>query len=500
MNMTKYILAVILIGIGFTGFGQTDSVADDRLWNLRECIDYALANNLQVKRSALDVETNQINLRQYRMNQLPTVNASTSYGYNWGRGLDPTTNQFVSSQRNTVGDMGASASVTLFNGMRIQNTIRQGSKDLFASELDLAKTRNDVSLNVTNYFINVVFNRELVENAKSQLASSQQQLDRTKKQVEAGALSRSEQLNLEAQVATNEVNLVNQTNALTLSLLQLKQALQIPASAPFDIDVPQLDPEDLVLELSRDDVYAMAREIMPEIKASQLKVESSGYAIKAARGNLYPRLTVNGSVNTTYSKSAETKFVSDGGLALDSLPIAKTGPYRYLSKQGLENNELFGEGNNVFGIRETGSYQEVYKYDQQLKDNVYKTIRLTLSIPIFNNYTARASLQRSLIASEQAKVNALETENTLRQNIETSFNDALAASKSYESSLKQVAARDEAFRMTKQRYDIGAANYVDYQVAENNLFQAKSDLARAKYNFIFRKKLLDFYQGKPIEL
>jgi outer membrane protein len=503
MSMKKYILAVLLAGIGLHAFGQTDSIPDIQLWNLRECIDYALANNLQIKRSALNVETNQVNLRQYRMNQLPAVNASSSYGYNWGRGLDPTTNQFVTSQRNAVADAGVNASVTLFNGMRIQNTIKQGSKDLFASEEDLAKMRNDVSLNVTNYFINVVFNRELVENAKSQLASTQQQLERTKKQVAAGALSRSEELNLEAQVATNEVNLINQTNALTMSLLQLKQTLQIPASAPFDIDVPQLDPEDLVMDHSRDEVYAMAREIMPEIKASQLRVESSYFGIKAARGNLYPRLSINGSVNTTYSESAESRFIPDGGYrANDSLPIARVAPFRYVAQNELQstNQQLWGMENNIFALTPTGSIQRVYMFDQQVKDNFYKAVRLTITIPIFNNYTARAQLQRSLIASEQAKVNALEVEQTLRQNIETSFNDALAASKSYESSLKQVAARDEAFRMTKQRFDIGAVNYVDYQVAENNLFQAKSDLARAKYNFIFRKKLLDFYQGKPIEL
>lgn len=488
MSMKKYILAVLLTGIGLTGFGQTDSIPDVKLWSLRECIDYALANNLQVKQSELNVEGYEVNLRQYKMNLLPTVNASTSYGYNWGRGLDPTTNQFVTSQRNTVGDAGAQATVTLFNGMRIQNTIKQGGRDVLASQQDLAKMRNDWSLNVTNYFINVVFNKELVENAKSQLASSQQQLERTKKQVAAGALSRSEELNLEAQVATNEVNLVNQTNSLTLSLLTLKQALQITASAPFDIDVPQLDPEDLMMDHSRDEVYAMAREIMPEIKASRLKVESSYYAIKSARGNLYPRLSLTGSINSTYSQSAETRFIPDGGFSLGQAPVGRAG------------TSPDAAALNVYSISPTGAYQDSYKFDQQFKDNVYKTIRLQLTIPIFNNYTARATLQRNMVTNEQAKISALLAENTLRQNIETSFNDALAASKSYESSLKQVAARDEAFRMTKQRYDIGAVSYVDYQIAENNLFQAKSDLARAKYNFIFRKKLLDFYQGKPIEL
>jgi outer membrane protein len=122
-----------------------------------------------------------------------------------------------------------------------------------------------------------------------------------------------------------------------------------------------------------------------------------------------------------------------------------------------------------------------------------------LSIPLFNGLQARAGVRRSVVNQHIAEINAKQVNNTLRQNVETAYNDAFAASKSYNASLKQVQAREEAFRMTKQRYDIGASNFVEYQVAENDLFRAKSDLARAKYNFIFRKKLLDFYQGKPLE-
>jgi outer membrane protein len=490
MKMRKIISCILLLVAGFSGYAQTDSIADKKLWTLKECVDYALANSLTVKRGELTVESSEIDLRQSKWNRLPSLNAQSNYGYNWGRGLDPTTNQFVSSQQNTVGDVGVNANVTLFNSMRVNNSIKQYEKTRDASEQDLLKSRNDVSLNVTTLFINVVFNKELLENAKFQLASSQQQLERTKKQVAAGALPRSEELNLDAQVATNELNVINQTNTLTLSLLQLQQALQIPASREFDVEIPVLDPENLVLDQSREDVYTIAQGVMPEIKSSVLKVESSDYAIKAARGNLYPRLSLGGSMNTTYSKSAESKFVPDGvTVDKEDGPIAE-------AYYDVPNNLSYP----VYGYRSTGSFQDIYLFNDQVKDNLYKSVRLTLTIPIFNNYTARAALQRSLIQNEQAKISKLEVENTLRQNVETAFNDALAASKSYEQALKQVRARDEAFRMTKQRYEIGAVNYVEYQVAENNLFQARTDLARAKYNFIFRKKLLDFYQGKPIGL
>ena len=478
----KAILIVFLFSSWLTGSAQQmDSTGGNGIWTLRACVDYALANNLQVKRSELDVELSSIDKRQARFAMLPSANAQGSYGYNWGRGIDPVTNQFISSQRNGFTSLGASSGVTLFNGFRIQNTIKQSSLELEASEEDLAKSRNDVSLNVISLFVNVVFNKELVANARLQLSSSQQQFERTKKLVAAGSLAKADELNLDAQVATNELNLINQENALALSLLQLQQALQIPATDDFDVETPQITTEDLVLDQTRDEIYQIAKGTMPEIQSTKLRIESSYYGVKAARGNLYPRLSVNGSNNTNYSSSSATRFVPDG-----QVDQVETG--------------YFVQGTNapVYGLEPRGSFREIYGFNDQVKDNIYKSVSLTLSIPIFNGFSARSGLQRAMISNEQAKITAREVDNTLRQNVETSYNNAIAASKSYNSSLRQVDAREEAYRMAKQRFDIGASNYVEYQVAENDLFQARSDLARGKYEFIFRKKVLDFYQGKPL--
>ncbi len=483
-NKAFYVLLVIAGVCPMMSQAQTEAPDSVRQWSLKECVAYALGNNLTVKRSELQVELSEINYTQNKMNLLPSANTSASYGYNWGRGLDPVTNQFISSQRNTVSSFSANASWTLFNGFRIQNGVRQGQRDVAASEFDLTKARNDVSVLVTNAFVNVVFNKELVGNARLQLESSRQQLDRTKKQVAAGSLPRSEELNLEAQVATNELNLINQENALALSTLQLKQAMQMPASEPFDVQIPELTPEDLILDKDRDQIYSIAKELMPEIKSTNLKIKSSEFSVRAAKGGLYPRLNLNGSLNTNYSKNSEAQFVPDG-VELSDEPIGVA--------------ETSGGQAPVYTYRATGNFVNTYDFDKQIKDNLYKSVGLQLIIPLFNNYANRAAFQRSVITNEQARIAAKETENTLRQNIETAYNDAIAAAKSYQATLKQVEARDEAFRMMKQRHDIGAANYVEYQVAENNLFQARSDLARAKYNFIFRKKLLDFYQGKPLE-
>ncbi len=146
-----------------------------------------------------------------------------------------------------------------------------------------------------------------------------------------------------------------------------------------------------------------------------------------------------------------------------------------------------------------GEFRNTNTYDKQFKNNIYKTLGLQLIIPIFNNYSARAAMQRSVIQNRQAEINAKEISNTLRQSVETAYNDAASAAKTYNSSLRQVQAREEAFRMMNQRYSAGAATSFEFQVSQNSLYQAKTDLARAKYNFIFKKKVLDFYQGKSIE-
>jgi outer membrane protein len=480
----RVLISLLLITIAMgTNAQRVDSVSAGNPWSLKQCIDYALANSLLVKRSTYNVQSSEVDLRQAQFSRLPNVNGSVSYGYSWGRGLDPVSNDFV-TQEITSSNAGANASLPLFNGLRIHHSIKQNQQAYAATKMDLEKTKNDLIINVATLFINVVFNKELTENARLQLASSQQQLERTKRQVQAGSLPRSEELNLDAQVATNEVNLVQQENSLNLFLLQLKQALQMPASQPLDVEVPSLDAADLTLDQTRDEIYDISRQVMPEIKSASLRIESSYHAIKAARGNLYPRLSLVGAINTNYSSTARTQFQPDGSVSFSESPV------------GYVNQDM---NSPVFVLRQNGVYTDSYTLRKQFKDNIYRTLGVQLSIPLFNGFTSRASVQRSIIQNQQAKIDADETANTLRQNVETAYNNAVAASKSYNANTRQVQAREEAFRMTKQRYEIGALNYVDYQVAENDLFRAKSDLLRAKYEFIFRKKILDLYQGKQLD-
>ena len=460
---------------------------DKKIWTLKECIYYALQNNLNVKRSLLTVENSQIGLTQSKLQMLPSLNGGSTFGYNWGRSIDPTTNLF-STQRINSFNLNASSSVILFNGFRLLNTYRQSDLDNAASKEDFAKAKNDVILSVITFYTNVIFNMELFSNAESQLATTTQQLERTRKLAEAGSVPRGNVLDLEAQQATNELNLINRENALNLSLLQLKQALQFSASTPMEIEVPQLDiGTELILTETAEQIYDAARQTLPEVKSAQLKLQSSTLALKATRGSLYPRLSLNGNLFSNYSSAADReRFIRDGGT-----PTTVSQQIGYV--QGLNTPVL-----SDIQVP-SGQLVENYPLQNQITDNISRALSLSLQIPIFNGYQVRSNVQRSMVTNQQAVINLQDTENTLRRLVETAYNDALAASKTYQSATKQVSARDEAFRMSKQRFDNGAVNFVDYQVSENALFQAKSDLVRAKYDFIFKKKVLDFYQGKPIE-
>ncbi|HRI80174.1 MAG TPA: TolC family protein [Cyclobacteriaceae bacterium] len=477
--MRKVFLFLVFVIIVSQGYSQ-----EARKMTLKECVDIALEKNLRIKRSIYNVETFRANMMQAKGAFLPTINASGSYTNNYGRALNPTTNLFVDKNSTTI-TPSINASLPIFQGLRIQYTYQQNRRDVAAADFDLQKAKNDVILNVVTLYTNVIFNQELFENAKYQLNSSQQQLERIKKQVEAGSLAISNQLNQEATVATNELNSINQENVLLLSILSLKQAMQMPASEQITVEIPDLQLEDLVLDKNAEMIYQIALQQMPEIRSANLKVESANMALKANRGAYLPRLSLNAGASSNSSNlNTRNSVISDGTYTVGTNPIGVA----------LPSNE------NVYAlIPNSQLVQEKYTHGDQLQDNIFKNMGISLTIPILNGLNTRSNVQRSIINRELANVTVQETQNTLRQSIETAYNDAMAASRSYGASLKQVNAQQEAYRMNKQRFEVGALNIIEYQVSENDLFRAKSDLTRAKYNFIFKKKVLDFYQGKQIE-
>ncbi|MCH7400970.1 TolC family protein [Belliella kenyensis] len=419
--------------------------------DLQTCIEIALENNLTLKRSEINLALNEATLLQSQGQRLPSLSAGGITGYRWGRSINPVTNLF---ENNRIGNVNISASTnfTLFAGQQITNTINQAKSDIEVSKLNVKTTENNITLNVINLFINVIFSEEQLKIARNQMASTKEQLENTTKLVDAGSLPLANKLDLQAQNATNELEVLNAENSLRGAKLNLLQAMQLPFDPHLKVLAPDLSVETVALSgESVDEIYELSKEILPQIKAAQLAVESAEYGIKIARGAFYPTLGIGADVFTNY---------------VDVNPL-------------LRDRDPFVT---------------------QLENNLSQAASVRLSIPIFSNFRNTAGLQRARLQRNLSEITAFEVKNELRQDIEVAFTNAIAADQAYRSSLVRVSALDESFRIAKQRFDAGAINFADYQLAQNNLFNAQADLVTAKYTYIFRVKVLDFYLGNPLNL
>lgn len=469
-------------------FSFQSSAQEVTTWTLQECIDYAYSQNLDVKLADLNMQTEEAYLRQSKYSRLPTLNLDLYQSWRWGRSIDPTTNQFV-SQRFSSNGFSGSSDVILFSGMSQTNSIKQGEKSVEASLYDLEKAKNDVALNVVGGYLEVIFTKELLENAQYQLASTNAQLERTRLLVEAGSLPRSDLLDLQAQVASNEVNVINAQNDVDLAHLRLKQFLQIPATEPFEVVVPEFEGLELAfIEESVNEVYDRAEMTMPGIKSADARIKIAELGEKIARAGMFPTLGVGASISTNYSNTADIERKVPTGDTTQSEVIT-----------GYVNNDPSLPVYSIFNTPVMGM-TDGYPIIDQWSDNINYSIGFSLRIPIFNGLQVNTNRQIAKIQHERAEIAARQARNVLRTTIESAYNDAIAASKTYSAAEKQVDALEEAFRATEKRYENNASTYVEYQVASNNLYGARSDLSRAKFNYIFTLKVLDFYLGNPITL
>lgn len=485
----RRILFLGLIVISQVLYGQSNppsSGSEKMVLDLQQTVDLALERNLNIKRSELTLTGSEINLTQSKMNRLPNANMGVGGGRNWGRSIDPTTNQFITQALYFSGVQGSS-NVTLFNGMRLANTVKQNELTVESNEYGLEKAKNDVIVSVVTSYLNVILNQELVETARLQAESTRNQLERTVKLVQAGSLPITNQLDLESQLASNELDLVNAENDLALSLLNLKQALLVPSNTELELVIPEVDvPAELQLDETVEGIYRSALQEMPEIKSADLRVQSAEVGLKIAQGGIYPTLSLGGSFSTNYSEIADRERQIFDGTEIRTFPIG------YLQS---DPTQLVYTAQEVPRVVSTSPDFPMF---EQFSEYLSKQINVSLSIPIFNRFATRSDIQRAVVNQKTAEVTALETRNTLRQNIETAYNNANAALKSYNASTRQVNALEESFKNTENRYSLGAVNFVEYQVASNNLFRARSGLVRAKYTYLFRLKILEFYQGKEL--
>ncbi|HEX8507224.1 MAG TPA: TolC family protein [Hymenobacter sp.] len=463
-------------------------------WTLQRAVDYALAHNLTVRQTELTAQQQDAVQRLNRAALYPTVNASGSQNFNFGTNRDPFTNQF--QQLNVrSNNFSAVAQVTIFSGFQLRNTIKQGLLDAQAARVDIDKARNDLSLNVASSFLQLLLAQELIRASEARLSTVREQVSRSEKLLRAGAVAEGNVLDSRAQLAGEERTLVTAQNQRDLAQLALVQQLNLdPATATrFEVVVPDL-PDPTTLSATADALdpnatFELARQRLPEVKAADLRVQSARRGIDIARGAYYPRLTMAGGVQTGFSSVRTQQVRTDGEpVAVPVLQPDPTAPTGYVPSQ------------YVLLSPQTTFDTLPYRFFDQLADNKGEFLQLNLNIPIFNGMQSRVGVQRAQINIQQTELRAEQVTLQLRQTIQQSFADALAAQRRYAASSRQVEALALAFRNAEVRFNNGLLNGTDFNIARNNLTAAESDMIQAKYEFFFRRKVLDFYQGKPLAL
>ncbi|GAB3940500.1 TolC family protein [Spirosoma harenae] len=452
--------------------------------SLPQCIDIALKNNITVRQGQLQVQSSNLQLRQSKLNQLPTVTGFASQGISSGRNINPITNQFVDVGVRS-NNFQLSGSVPIFQGYQLRNLIRQNQTIVKASEKELDATENTVILNVIQQYLNVLTGAEQLNVAKRQAETSRLQVDRTQKLVDAGSAPEANLFEIKATLANDELAIVNAQNTVDLAKLALLQAMNQPGGQAFEIEFINLpDPRIEGYEVSALQVYETALTTQPQIAAADLRTESARVGVDVAKAGLYPRLSLNGSVSALYSTLGLQRFVPDGTTQVNSSTAN-------VSIGGV--TQLVTISTNSPG----GSSQTLGFFDQ-LQNTLNRGVSLNLNIPIFVNRQYRNNVTNAIIQQQNAQLIADNTRLQLRQQIETAYTNLLAASNRYRATEASVTSLDRAFKAAESRFNAGAINAVDYSLAKLRLDNSRAQLVQAKYDYVFRTKILDFYQNKPL--
>lgn len=437
------LLALFLATIGTFTSAQSNS------WSLQQCIDYAFENSLTIKRAKNAVDFASVNDLGNRMQRLPSVNASIGYGYQFGRTINPATNDFV-QQRIGGGSSSIQGGVLIYNGGIINNTIKQGQLDLEAAKLDAQSASNDIALQVAASYLNILLAEEQLANAEKQLEQSQRQLEQTDRLIAAGSLPTNDRLDFVAQVALNEQAVIESQNLVTINYLTLKNLLELDPNQDFSITRPDIViPTDANPELFRmDEVYTSALSTQPQIRADEMRLQSASLDEKIARAQGLPRLSLGGSLSTNYTDKS------------------------------VSQTDFFDQFKNNFG----------------------QSIGLNLSVPIYNNHSVAVAIERARVNMANTALTGQQNKQQLKADVQRAIADARAAKESYEASQRSVEAAQAAYDNSKKRFDLGAINTLEFTTASNNLDRAKVSLIQAKYQYLFNLKVVDFYLGREIKV
>ncbi len=479
----RFYLPVILTLLLLSNNASAQAVTStDNVWSLQRCIQYAIDHNISIKQDSLTTKLAGYTLQQSKLQQLPTFSVNGSYGRSFGRSINPTTNQFIDASYNSA-SLSGNGSLLVFGWMQVRNTIARNRYMLDADLADLDQLRDDVSVNVATAFLTALLAKEQVNVTSNQVALTKVQLDQTRAFADAGRLPELNVAQLESQIATDSANLVNAIANYNAAVLDLKALLNLDFAVPFELQMPDVDAGDQLRlsVLEPEEVYKKAHMHFGSIKGSMLRVTAAEKGLAAAKGGLYPQLSVGYQIGTNWASN-------------------------YFSYQ--QTNELIGYSPvGITGRSLDTVYQPIYKtltpdvpFGTQFKDNFRQTVYVGLNIPIFNGWQAQYSVRQAKINLQQQRLNEFSAEVTLKQNVYKAHNNALNSIQKYYAAKRAESAAKRALDFAKKRYDLGLTSTVDLLVTQNQEFVAASNLISAKYDLIFKLKVIDYYMGKELKL
>ena len=450
---------------------------DTEIMDLKKCVTYALQNNLQLKQAELNIRQGELSEKQARWAISPTANASLRHGGNFGRSIDFTSYQYV-NQATHASQFSINIGQPIYNGMQIKNRVRQTIVDVQAVEKDAAQIKDNIALAVAQAYLSILLTEEQIAVLKEQVKMSEAQLGQTNKLIKAGNLPENNRFDLEAQIARNEQAVVSAENALEMAYMNLKVLMNMDPSKDIRVQKIEVQVPEIGQANSVEEVYNEAGSRMPNLLAARLREQSAEMGIRIAKGALQPSVSAYGSVFTNFSSAAKDRT--------------------FEQQTQTVNLDLFGISVPVgFPITipvEGGTIP----YFKQIQNNVYSNVGINVNVPIFNGFQTRIAIERAELAVKIAKMNTLTIQNQLKTDIQRAINDVRAAEKSYNVAEKSLKATKASADNTKKRFEMGVVNSFEMVSVQNMLISAESSLLQAKYDFIFKLKVLDYYKGITI--